>query len=285
MSPMKSAHLQLTLALLSIGAVSLTANVAQAANIARPAIIGTYTSAARVQTSDATNARLETFNSVGTGSLTSYTSTSLGGTYTSTGATSISNANQYGGASVPSIPTGGNNRFITVNGVNRQYTLTLNSPQAYFGMWWSAGDPGNKLDIYSGNTLLATFFTRDVKALIDSKATAVRDDFYGNPNAPYTSGDGTARNQRRNNSEPYAFLNFYGMSGTTFDRIVFTQTTNAGFESDNHTVSAVRQTVSGEQFNAQYQAAVPEPLTFLGVGAAIGFGTVFKRKLKRSSVS
>ena len=47
-----------------------------------------------------------------------------------------------------------------------------------------------------------------------------------NPNAP----------ANRNCGEPYAFLNFYAHSGTSFDRIVFDQVTSGGYESDNYTV-------------------------------------------------
>ena len=52
--------------------------------------------------------------------------------------------------------------------------------------------------------------------------------YYGNPGPGYKGQDST---------EAFAFLNFYGMGGTTFNKIVLSDpSTTSGFESDNHTV-------------------------------------------------
>ncbi|WP_231932998.1 PEP-CTERM sorting domain-containing protein [Geminocystis sp. NIES-3708] len=59
-------------------------------------------------------------------------------------------------------------------------------------------------------------------------------------------------------SEETGFVEF---SGGIFDKVVFSQVGGGGFEIDN----------------LAYQQ-VPEPLTILGSGLALGFGTLFKRK-------
>ena len=49
-------------------------------------------------------------------------------------------------------------------------------------------------------------------------------DYYGNP-----------LDRRMNPGEPYGFINFYGDSSTSWDQIVFSNTSSSGFESDNYT--------------------------------------------------
>ena len=105
-------------------------------------------------------------------------------------------------------------------------TITLNEKSAYFGLYWSAGDGDDILQFYDGDTLIAEFSTETV---VDS--ASLSNDYYGDPNhnnqynasLPY------------NHIEPYAFINFYGDANTSWDRIVLTQTYDAGsgFETDN----------------------------------------------------
>src|SRR5262249_19517613 len=71
----------------------------------------------------------------------------------------VRSADAFGGA-------GGKGTYMSVNtsfnvGSNPT-TLTLATPQRYFGLWWSAGDPNNVLSFYSGSILLETFKTSDV---------------------------------------------------------------------------------------------------------------------------
>jgi len=44
---------------------------------------------------------------------------------------------------------------------NARYISDSDPPAAYFGFWWSAGDQFNKIDLYQGSTLFATFSTQD----------------------------------------------------------------------------------------------------------------------------
>jgi hypothetical protein len=88
-------------------------------------------------------------------------------------------------------------------------------------MWWSAIDNQNTLRFYSGATLIQTFDSSNLPSFSAG--------YYGNPNPP----------AGRNTGEPYAYINFTGTAGTTFDRIVFTNGSSTGFESDNHSIHSV----------------------------------------------
>jgi len=116
---------------------------------------------------------------------------------------SFHGADVYGGA-------GGINNYIT------EATLTLNTEASYFGLWWSAGNGGNVLEFYLSDTLVAQF-TSDI-------LTSLSSSYDGNPSGPYSGG---------NTNEKYAFLNFYGSNGFTFDKI---QSKGGGFENDNWTI-------------------------------------------------
>lgn len=135
-------------------------------------------------------------------------------------------ANQYGGAADATYPNGSPYSVESSSsglGANPTTTLTWNDPSAYFGMWWSAGDPNNYLSFYSGTNLLAQFDTK----WLDQK---VGKSYYGNP-VPGT-------NHGKDSGEAFAFINFYAVDGAKFDKIVLSNPGSSGFESDNWTVRA-----------------------------------------------
>src|SRR5262249_51911595 len=70
----------------------------------------------------------------------------------------VRSADAFGGA-------GGKGTYMTVNtSINKgssPTTVTLATPQRYFGLWWSAGDPNNVLSFFSGSTLIETFRTSE----------------------------------------------------------------------------------------------------------------------------
>lgn len=169
----------------------------------------------------------ETFNSAATGNYSGRTlSTDFGTggriTGTMTGNYQIKQADQYGGA-------GGKGNYAVTFDHNTGYTLSLNNAGKgvnYFGMNLMAIDPGNNLEFYSGNELVATYSSADmVKAL----GLCPGGPYCGNPAGPY---------QGWNGREQYAFVSFYDQKGT-FDRIVFSEGKNygGGFEADNFTVA------------------------------------------------
>lgn len=218
----------------AIALCGITAHSAQAG------IVFTF-EAPGVQSSQASNITTETFDINPTGVNTPYTSAI--GTYDTA---DIRPADQYGGAN--------GSPYLVVFAPNST-TLTLKSPQAYFGMWWSAGDAANQLEFYSGATLIDSYTTSSLLSSLPAT-------YYSNPNAP----------AGRNSGEPYAYINFFGTNGTKFDRIIIG---GSNFESDNHSVSAIEQTPTGTP------VSTPEPTGVLGLLAigALGIGSVLKRKL------
>jgi hypothetical protein len=197
--------------------------------------------AAGAQTSTVPDVITQTFNSFSPGDYSSLTTNV--GTLSSSGEFAIVPADVFGGA-------GGVGNYFSVgaqSGSASPVTLTLDGPQSYFGMWWSAADVNNTLRFYSGSTLLATYTTASV-------FTGIPGSYFGNPN---NGGDA---------GEPFAYLNFNGSLGTTFTSVVFSNSdsTGTGFESDNWSVHAVPE---------------PSSLVLCGTSAAIvGLGLWRRRR-------
>lgn len=177
------------------------------------------------------------------------------------GSININKSDEYGGA-------GGSGFYASVS--DSSYTLKLTtsgnlSGVNYFGLWFSALDAGNDLKFYEKNslgteTLLYDFTPGGFESLVGSCPSS-SNAFCGNPNSNYSGQD---------SGEQFAFLNFFDTTGY-FDEIVFTETTGAGFESDNQTVGyidpvKVTSTVIG---------MTPEPGSFIllatGILALLGF--------------
>ena len=81
-------------------------------------------------------------------------------------------------------------------------------------MWWSAGDPKNVLEFYSGDTLIGRFTTAN---LMDP----LPPEYGGNP---LNRGRSTAAG---------GFINFFGDEKRRGTCIVMTNNGSSGFESDN----------------------------------------------------
>ena len=142
----------------------------------------------------------------------------------------IKKSDLYGGATDAANPYGS---LYSVQGIGtpvKTTTLTLDTPSAYFGMWWSAGDPSNVLSFYYQNDLVAQYTTASLLAVLP-------DSYDGNP-----------KDRSLNPNEPYAFVNFFGDETTLWDEIQFSNVSRSGFESDNYTarVEAWDPLVDGE---------------------------------------
>jgi len=167
-------------------------------------------------------------------------------------------ANWGGGTEPTQIPgstvtTGSYDNYFDVDHQTSGYsndlssTLTLNSPAAYLGLWWSAGDPYNQLTFYSQGQVVGSFSTATVQSYLNKITNSASQAYYGNPN----NGD--------DKGEPFAFLNFYAPKGQSFDTIVLSDNGGTGFESDNFTVAGSYTRVVGSQLQ------VPESSNVFGM--------------------
>ena len=200
-----------------------------------------------VQHSLAPGAVTETFNELAPGSYTSIHSAI--GTYT---------AAAPGGAVVPPDEYGGadQTKYLAVGAQSSPVTevdLTFNGPVSYFGLYWSAMDSQNKLEMFNGSTLLETVTEATLASMLTHTGGPNGTGHYGNPNTGQDPG------------EPFAYVNLTGTAGTTFTEVKFLNNgTGTGFESDNHSIVS----------------AVPEPgsLALAGAAGLVGLAGAWLRR-------
>jgi hypothetical protein len=185
------------------------------------------------------------------------------GDYSATGTMVILSAGMWGGA-------GGTGKYA-FTGSNGQLSVELDTPSKYFGLWFTASNPGNYVDVYSGANLLATFDTQSLSSIVGLKASPNSvlasdgnhysgDLWYGNPNEVF--------NDSNTEQYVYAYVNM-GLSdpNATFDRIVMR---GVNFEFDNLTTSS-----------SSFVSVVPEPAgcaTLAGV-LMLGFSMSRRRSI------
>ncbi|MBK1813990.1 hypothetical protein JIN84_00010 [Luteolibacter yonseiensis] len=156
----------------------------------------------------------------------------------------IKSADKFGGAGNP-----GGSKYSVQGaslGAATTTTLTLVGQHAYFGFWWSAGDANNVLSFYNNNgvtdTLVAQFSTSTLLAAI-----AGSPEYKGSPVTNYLN---------QNSAEAYAFVNLFGSSGNTWNKIVFSNLGTSGFETDNHTDRVLPWGSYPEEVNKPYPGKV-----------------------------
>ena len=171
---------------------------------------------------------------------------------------------QYGGAASESgapVTTGVASQYPTTSST----TITLTTPQKYLGFWWSAGNPGNTVDFYKNDVLVATMNTSGIitrltdpnQVAVDG-GTYVSADYYGNP-----LGSGA-------NGEAFLFLSAFAEGGTTFDKVVLS---GVGFEFDNLTTSASELTPPGSLVDVAFIEGLVEPDGYNGGDGGTDGGT------------
>ncbi|MEQ8969845.1 MAG: PEP-CTERM sorting domain-containing protein [Coleofasciculus sp. C1-SOL-03] len=166
-----------------------------------------------------------------------------GGTLVPTkGAVPFSSPTQNNTSAYLSLPTNSQD-----DGDINQVSIQLPKPSNYWGMHWGSMDSSNQIEFFRGDRRLAQF---------------TPDDFVSLGVGPGAGGE----NQTEESNNPYMNFSAEG-SEQWFDKVVLTQRgedDTIAFESDNHAYDAV-----------------PEPLTILGSGLALGFGALFKKQQSR----
>ncbi len=159
-----------------------------------------------------------------------------------TGAVPFSGLTQNNTSAYLSLPTKSQDDVGT-----NKVSIQLPKPSSYWGMHWGSMDASNQIEFFRGDTSLARF---------------TPDDFVSLGVGPGAGGD----NQTEAANNPYMNFSAEG-SQQWFDQVVLTQRGDdetLAFESDNHAYDSV-----------------PEPLTILGSGLALGFGAIFKKQQSR----
>lgn len=163
-----------------------------------------------------------------------FSKTNSNTTYSYSNDLEVKNANQWGGAN--------GSKFITQERLEsiRSYSISVSEDQKYFGFWWSAGDPYNVITFKNDGADVASFKTADLVNFIDNSGVVNTSAYKGNP---AYNGDKTGHLR-----EPFSFVNVFFNDSSAYDEIVVATITEGGsaFESDNHTFSAVQQTIRGE---------------------------------------
>ncbi len=235
------------------------------AAIASPASAGltlTFENAG-VQSSLVSGITTENFDAFANGGITGPIAVGTLSTLSGAGGT-ISLANQYGGA-------GGTGKYINAPAIGApgKIQLSLSGAQSYFGFWWSAADSGNLIRFYNGASLLGSF---NAATTLSSLGAA----YDGNPNSGL------------NVAQKYAYLNIFGTSGTTFDRIEFENiNSGSGLELDNFSVRATAVPPTGTEIPGGIEPApVPEPSTLvLGALAGLGLVTMSLRRRRLQKIA
>ena len=121
----------------------------------------------------------------------------------------VVSANQYGGVPAPGYSQGNNYPEIGPGFGTTTSTLTLNKNSSYFGMEWSAADQYNTVSFFNNGTLVASLNEANVFKQIPAGWPSP---YQGNPNPAFSGQD---------YGEQFAFINFLGAPGTSWNQIVF----------------------------------------------------------------
>lgn len=235
-----------------------------ASSVAASASVEVYLSPPQVQTADAafTGILTEDFNTSPTGPVTTLASTAIGTYKTLAGTATIRANNQYGGYDQ------GNYLAVAVGGTT---SVSLNTPESYFGIFYTAGEGPDTVTLYdSANAVLGSFTTQRLAAFLSTPTvTATNNAVYsssaykGQPTA-----DGSAPTIDKN--EYFAYLNFVVTSGNQIARVGFSKGSGGSFESDNHSVTTTAPNFANTPFVDLGQAPEPGAIATVILGAVIG---------------
>ena len=171
----------------------------------------------------------------------SFVKTNNNTTYTYSNDLQIKESDEWGGANV--------SRYITQSQAEsgsflQSFKIDINEDQKYFGFWWSAGDPYNEITFKNDGEIVASFRTEDLVEFVNTSDITDAANYLGNPNSAYDAVE-TAHK-----TEPFSFVNIFFEDNSAYDEIIVTSDADdSAFESDNHTFSAIKQTIRGRVLN------------------------------------
>ena len=186
----------------------------------------------------------------------------------------VGNAASYGGASTDAddaTPTtsGVGSRYATTatdggSPATFQFTIVLNEPAKYLGLWWSAGSPGNTIEMYSEGELVASITVDGILDLLSGTTVNT----VGNTSVNTVDYDGNPRDTSLSPGEPFLYLNLYSTGGAAFDEI---KLIGVGFEFDNIAVSDLPQVPGSTEIAVDFipgenEPPAEEPLANTGMG-------------------
>jgi uncharacterized repeat protein (TIGR02543 family) len=215
------------------------------------------------------------------------------GTVSGGSACSVYEAGIYGGASTTETSqTVGNStpgsKYFGIGGGNKSaqsFTINFETPQAYFGWWWSGSSTTDTIEFYSGTKKLATMTTNNLMTKLAknnstdySTNTVVAPNgaaypkgyYYGNPRV-YGSTTPTSfptRTEAFNRTGDnnfydytgqfiYGYVHAFGSGGVTFNKVVLSGSSSGGFELDNLVISSTERTpgtflISDQFYSSSY---------------------------------
>jgi hypothetical protein len=240
--------------------------------------IDTYMSSPKVQgTAVTTGLTTVDFNSVSAGACPA--SIAIGAI---SGDCTVATVASYGGASTnandatPTTTGAGSNFASTASDGGTppayEFTIALTEPAKYLGLWWSAGSPGNTIELYSEGELVASMTVDAILDLLDGVTVTT----VGGPTVNTVDYEGNPRNTALSPGEPFLYLNLYATGGATFDTISFI---GGGFELDNIAVSDLPQVPGSTEIAVEFIAgenAPPPALANTGFNAQglLGLGLI-----------
>jgi hypothetical protein len=229
-----------------------------------------YMSSPKVQgTAVTTGLTTEDFNAISAGACPA--TIAIG---TITGNCTVGLVASYGGASTnandatPTTTGSGSNYASTATDGGTpaafEFSVDLAEPAKYLGLWWSAGSPGNTIELYSDGELVASITVDGILDLLSGTTVTT----VGGGSVDTEDYDGNPRDTSLSPGEPFLYLNLYATGGAAFDSISLI---GGGFELDNIAVSNLPQVPGSTEVPVEFIAGENEPPAVTPPLAETGF--------------